>query len=89
MSWLLSYGTKSHKKALVDTFVLALQTIGAKVLGKSDTLIDNCNKVGDDTGSATIPPLTGRHSAKAVYVTQGAEGCLSAADSVREIKCTI
>ena len=42
-----------------DTFVLALQTIGGKVLGNSRRVIDNCNKLGDDTVSATTSRLDG------------------------------
>jgi len=40
-----------------STFVLGLQTIGGKVLGHGLRLIDNCNKLGDDTGSATASHL--------------------------------
>jgi hypothetical protein len=50
--------------------------MGDKVLGSPTRFIDNCNKVGDDTDSATILALTQRRLTKAAYVTEGAEGCL-------------
>ena len=60
-----------------STFVLGLQPIGAKVLGDSRLLIDNCNKLGDDTDSATHYASDTRNSETTVHVTEGAEGCLN------------